>query len=953
MRAEESIVRQLVSDALASEQTGLAEGEDVCRAVCRDHPELLDEVRRLWRRARAVERQMDAMFPPPEAEPASPVRDDANPPRIPGYEIECVIGRGGMGVVYKARHLALGRTVALKVPLAGAFATSAERQRLMREARAVAALGHPNVVAVHDVGEFDGRPYFTMEYVPGPDLGAQLANTPQPARDAASLVATLADAIDRAHQAGIVHRDLKPANILVAQDGTPKISDFGLARRASADATITLTGFPCGTPSYMAPEHIRGDQETPAPSADIYSLGAVLYEMLTGRPPFRAESSVETMRQVLEEEPVPPSRLNAKVPRDLETICLTCLRKDPARRYVSAHALACDLRRFLSGEPVAARQTGIVERVVRWALRRPAQATLAATGFAALIAVIAVLFWIQGIRNDRIAEIGLRQGRARQAIETAVALAVDLRENERWVEARHVLDDASSRVPEAESAELAGRLADAQRDLEAAAELDDIRRRTPESSDRGFDYRPALEAYDRLFARLGLGADVPIEAAAQVVAQSPIRAELLVSLDNAAFVARALNKRDGLERPLTIARLADPHPWRDRLRQPATWYQRDTLLGLSEEVRSHTASPPPHQLVLAGVLLSGLGANEKAIELLRDAHRSNPDDFWINLELGNALYHGGRPADSAQYYRAATTIQPTNPGPWVSLAASLNRSGHREESIIATRRAIELNPRLFVARRNAISYLRGANRLDEAEAAIVEAAAAHPDQSAALDALRFGVACDRARQAAARGEWHRALAAYQAVMATAPDDAELWFEMAAVSLLCDDQASYERARDFMLDWKMPASLRPFLVARAVTLVPAADALIARAQSIGQSEFDAHPADFWAIRERGVLLCRAGQASAALPAFEQSLRVGPSKGRALLCWLWLALAHHQLGQLDEANRWRTLAFEWLDTLTHGMPPDATTLGLHLHDWLEANVLRREIEGRFTVAGPKHP
>ena len=293
-------------------------------------------------------------------------------PQIPGYEILEVLGRGGVGVVYKAVHLRLNRTVALKMLLAGAFATRAERQRFAREAEVVARLRHPNIVQVYDVGDLDGRPYFTMEFVEGGSLAEMIAGTPRPARQAAELMATLADAIEAAHRGGIVHRDLKPSNVLLTADGTPKIGDFGLARHLEVGPSLTQSGAAVGTPSYMAPEQARGKSGEAGPAADLYALGAVLYELLTGRPPFRAESAAETLHQVITRDPVPPSRLNAKVPRDLETICLKCLRKDPQLRYADAAALAEDLRRFLRGEAIAARPENWLQRLARRVRRRPA-----------------------------------------------------------------------------------------------------------------------------------------------------------------------------------------------------------------------------------------------------------------------------------------------------------------------------------------------------------------------------------------------------------------------------------------------------------------------------------------------------------------------------------------------------------------------------------------------------
>src|SRR5262249_49975582 len=228
----------------------------------------------------------------------------ADLPRIRGYEVQEVLGRGGMGVVYKAWHRRLHRPVAVKMLLAGAYAQPQELERFLREAETVAGLHHANLVQVYDMGDLDSRPYFTMEYVEGGSLAQKLAGAPQPADQAAALVAALAEAIQVAHQSGIVHRDLKPANILLTADGTPKVTDFGLARRLDRGG-LTLTGVPVGTPSYMAPEQGRGNGDAIGPAADVYALGAILYELLTGRPPFRAESAATTLQQVLAEDPVP------------------------------------------------------------------------------------------------------------------------------------------------------------------------------------------------------------------------------------------------------------------------------------------------------------------------------------------------------------------------------------------------------------------------------------------------------------------------------------------------------------------------------------------------------------------------------------------------------------------------------------------------------------------------
>ncbi len=262
-------------------------------------------------------------------------------PSIPGYEIRGILGEGGMGVVYEALQSRANRLIALKMIRGDAHVRPEQLQRFRAEAQAVARLRHPNVVQIFEVGEAEGHPYFSLELLAGGTLKARLAEAPLPPRPAAELTMVLAGAIHAAHQAGIVHRDLKPANILFDCDDTPKIADFGLAKRLEIEDGQTITGQVMGTPSYMAPEQASGKNREVGPSADVYALGAILYEVLTGRPPFKGTSTSETLLMVISEDPVPPSRLQPRLPRDLETICLKCLAKEPARRYETALEPRC------------------------------------------------------------------------------------------------------------------------------------------------------------------------------------------------------------------------------------------------------------------------------------------------------------------------------------------------------------------------------------------------------------------------------------------------------------------------------------------------------------------------------------------------------------------------------------------------------------------------------------
>ncbi|MBX3365855.1 MAG: protein kinase [Phycisphaeraceae bacterium] len=933
MSVHESRIQFLLEEILGSDLTA--------EEACREYPDLLPEVRERLARARAMEDHLDAVMPSGDSRAGRQARQaPANElPQLPGYHIEGVVGTGGMGIVYRARHLKLNRHVAIKMLLAGGYAGPLELERFRREAEAVAALCHPNIVQVFDAGECDGRPYFVMELVERGNLAQQLDGRPRSSREAAASISILARAVHAAHAGGIMHRDLKPGNILVATDGTLKIADFGLARRSDypgQSTAITITGTHLGTPSYMAPEQALGAATEFCPLIDIYALGAILYELLTGRPPFRGETAAETQRQVISDEPVPPTHLNPAVPRDLQTICLKCLQKDPARRYGSAADLANDIERFGRGDPILARPVGIAERSVKWCRRRPTAAAAIAFSVVTLAAMIAGGVWFQRVENARHTERVVRQVSARIAIESELPLLERLVRSRQWAEAAVVLSTARSHLKDAESPELESRLALAAEEFEVARELDRIRESFPEPATVGYTFFPARDAYTSAFIRIGIGREVDPTTAATRVRASPLRDVLLPALDHAAFIELFSSSDDELRRLLAVAQAAASDPWQDRFHDLATWHDLTSLQQLVRDAPTAVPAPPVHQLVIVGLRLSDLGSNDATIEILRDAQLRDPADFWVNLELGNSLRRAERYEEAIQFYRTAVSLRPTHYAAWTTLGWTLIHHGAPEAAIGPLRKAVALQPKYVRSWVSLVLALANCGRLDEAQQVSREALAAIPGDTEIAsyqDWLHFG----QARSAAGRRDWCSAAEHYaQAIAGLYASAGEAWFELAAVLILAGDVASYRDVCRSMLERCEPLELRKYLVARAFTLGAMSEDELAIASHIGRVGIEGSLQSHWALTLRGALLCREGRPGDAVPVFMQSIQIDSDPVRAVINWVWLARAHVSLGQRDEARQWLAKAADWLDQ-SEGMPER-----IHLHNWLEAQILRREVE-----------
>jgi serine/threonine-protein kinase len=710
--------------------------------VCHDCPELLAEVRQRWQAFRRIDAEVEVLIPEPGSLPAGdadrPGPPPAGLPQVPGYEVEAVLGQGGMGVVYKARHLALKRTVALKM-LAGGNALPADRARFKTEAEAVARLQHPNIIQIHEVGEAGGVPFFALEFVEGGSLARRLAGRVLPPRDAAHLVGALAEAMHLAHSRNLVHRDLKPANVLLGGEADtpidqcqPKVTDFGLARQLDVDSGQTQEGVVMGTPSYMAPEQAEGRAHAAGPAADVYALGAVLYECLTGRPPFKGETLLETLQQVRGQEPAAPSALNQQVPRDLDTICLKCLRKPPEQRYSSARELADDLGRFVRGEPVAARPVGVAERLRKWVWRRPAAAGLLAA-LVLLVAAGGVGAWLHSQQQAA--------ARARQAQTDQEALRV-------LEEARGLLDEgwqaadlakltkaeaeanraegiarsggasaAAQQEVEALRKAAAGRLARAEKNhavLEAV--LDVSAPRETDAFIHGEAGRimvlaqPSLdEQYASAFRRWGLDVDGTPEAeVVERLRQEPdvVVRELIAGLDAWMMERRSRGRPEAAWRRLfRVAEQLDRSERHRQLRMllvggsppraesvagllgmgspwAALWElargeQWRQLQAMRREFRP--ASEPVVTVVLFAQACAAVGDTAGAEQVLRKAATVRPDQVVLLDALGKLLERQGpgRLGQAIEYYRAARGQRPSL---GISLTEALLDAGRAAEA---------------------------------------------------------------------------------------------------------------------------------------------------------------------------------------------------------------------------------------------------------------------------------
>jgi serine/threonine-protein kinase len=643
----------------------------------------------------------------------------------------------------------------------------------------------------------------------------------------------------------------------------------------------------------MAPEQARGQSRAIGPAVDVYALGAILYELLTGRPPFRAETPAETVRQVIDQEPVPPARLNAKVPRDLENVCLKCLQKEPHRRYAGAAALADDLRRFGEGRPIRARPLGLAARSWRWGRRNPAAAALMATGLALVGLVIGGSFWLEWVRAERRAETARQEEREAQSVGAALEQASALGKQGRWPDAQAVLDGALSLLSRSAPADLRERLTQARSDANMAAKLEGIRLHLSTDPTKTRDTAATLyaEAF-RSYYSIDLLILEPEEAAARV-RNSAIRETLLAYLHDWHYWASDADRA----KLRAVLDPADDDPWRRAWREAVA--VRDTTVPRDTR-RMAVLAASPGALEQPSLLLSGLGGvllfdgqREEALALLREAQQRHPDDFWLNFLLGQ-FWEKASPQVAVGYFRAAVAIRPGNDEIYAKLGRALVETGEPEGAIAAFGKALELNPNADVAR-------------------------------------------DLTKLLAPQGKLEAVRAAWERLLRRDPPDHDSWNGYAELCLFLGREEDYRRATRALLK-RFGTTTYPFhaeRTARACLLLPGTDDELRQAVALAERAVVEREGDKWGHPYfefvHGLAEYRLGQFDRAIATMQGDASgvLGPAP------LLVLALSLHRSGQATEARKTLTaaiLAHNWRAMQVHPRDPN----------WWIYHILRREAE-----------
>jgi tetratricopeptide (TPR) repeat protein len=772
----ESLVAQVVDEFRERQKQG--ENPDIEEYAAR-HPQAADVLRKVLASWRLIGLSAAGGLKQAGAAPQEQTAEI-----LGDFRIVREVGRGGMGVVYEAEQLSLGRRVALKVlPLASTM-DARQLQRFQNEARAAAGLHHTNIVPVYFVGSERGVHYYAMQFIEGRDLASVIAQQRAPESDKAAdpetapalespdgnaeippfaglstarltkpleyfhMVARLgvqaAEALDHAHQMGIVHRDIKPANLLVDANARLWVTDFGLAQMQS-DTRLTMTGDLVGTLRYMSPEQALARRDVVDQRTDVYSLGATLYELLTLQPVFTGRDRQELLRQLALEEPRRPRRVNRAIPQDLEIIVLKALERNPADRYATAQEMADDLRNFLEDRAIRARRPSLSKRLRRWCVRHKALVT----GIGVLILSVLILGGLAWSREQ------YQQAVLTKEIGEDLRVADVFETEDRWPESLKVLERASARLQTAGPPPLRERVEQRRKNADMVVRLEDARLQCAVWGESGLDYQGTALAYAVAFASYELSlVTLSPEEAAQRVRASAIRTQLVAALDDWSFANDTVQPDSG-EPIRRVARLADDDPWREQLRNPALLKDRAALERLAD--KEATLTEPPAYLHLLSVALYRAKSKVVATRLLRQAHDRNPADFWINFALAECLHNEPATLDEALgFCRVALALRPRTPVVYNNVGIILKEQKKLAGAMDAWRKAIELKPDYADPYYNLGNVLFRQKKLAEAEVAHRRAIQLKPDFALAYIGLA-NVLSDQKRLAEAEAAFRTAI----------------------------------------------------------------------------------------------------------------------------------------------------------------------------------------------------